>query len=75
VPRRNRISPAAYHAQLEACGFAVRMERLTDRVYLPFFAACRRAFPWWAARAVARVLERWFRLRSPCEYVVAVASK
>jgi len=75
VPRRNRISPGTYRAQLEACGFAVQMERLTDRVYLPFFAACRQAFRWWAARLVARGLERWFRLRSPCEYVVAVATK
>ena len=75
VPRRNRISPGTYRAQLEACGFAVRMEHLTDRVYLPFFTACRRAFRGWAARAVATVLERWFRLRSPCEYVVAVATK
>jgi SAM-dependent methyltransferase len=75
VPRRNRISPRAYGAQLEACGFAVHMERLTDRVYLPFFAACRQAFRWWAARLVARGLERWFSLRSPCEYVVAVATK
>lgn len=75
VPRRNRISPAAYCAQLVACGFAVRMERLTDRVYQPFFAACGRAYRWWAARAVAHGLERWFRLHSPCEYVVAVAMK
>jgi ubiquinone/menaquinone biosynthesis C-methylase UbiE len=75
VPRRNRISSVAYCAQLEQCGFAVHVERLTDRVYLPFFAACRQAFRWWAARLVARVLERWFRFRSPCEYVVAVATK
>ena len=75
VPRRNRISPLAYRTQLEACGFAVHMERLTDRVYLPFFAACRQAFRWWAARLVAYGLERWFRLRTPCEYVMAVATK
>jgi cyclopropane fatty-acyl-phospholipid synthase-like methyltransferase len=75
VPRTNRISVGTYQAQLEACGFSVCMERLSERVYLPFFAACKRAYEWWAARAVARGLERWFRLRPPCEYVVALATK
>ena len=75
VPRENRISLETYLEQLKRCGFDVRLELLTDRVYVPFFASRARHYEWWAAIALCKLLERWFRWRSPCEYVLVVATK
>ena len=75
VPAENRISLEAYRDQLKRCGFDVRMEVVTDQVYVPFFEALAREYEWWAATGLCRLLVRWFRWRSPCEYVIAVATK
>ena len=75
VPRENRISLEAYLEQLKRCGFDVRIEVLTDQVYVPFFAERARQYDWWAAVGLCKLLARWFRWRSPCEYVLVVATK
>jgi cyclopropane fatty-acyl-phospholipid synthase-like methyltransferase len=75
VPRENRISLEAYREQLKDCGFDVRLEVLTDQVYVPFFEQRAAEYEWWAAIGLCQLLVRWFRWRSPCEYVIAVATK
>jgi cyclopropane fatty-acyl-phospholipid synthase-like methyltransferase len=75
VPRENWISLEAYRDQLKRCGFDVRVEVVTHQVYVPFFANRARAYEWWAAIGLCQLLVRWFRWRSPCEYVIAVATK
>jgi ubiquinone/menaquinone biosynthesis C-methylase UbiE len=75
VPTENRISLEAYREQLKAAGFDVRIEVVTDQVYVPFFENRCREYEWWAATAVCQLLVRWFRWRSPCEYIVAIATK
>jgi len=75
VPRENRVSLETYREQLKACGFDARIEVVTDRVYVPFFEAIVRKYDWRPARFVVRLLVRWFRWHSPCEYVIAIATK
>jgi ubiquinone/menaquinone biosynthesis C-methylase UbiE len=75
VPRENRISLESYREQLKDAGFDVRIEVVTDQVYVPFFEARAREYQWWAAVGLCQLLVRWFRWRSPCEYVIAVATK
>jgi cyclopropane fatty-acyl-phospholipid synthase-like methyltransferase len=75
APRANRVSVATYQAQLKSCGFDVRLERLTDRVYVPFFENRARGYRWWAALAMCRLLLRWFRTRPPCEYLLVLATR
>jgi cyclopropane fatty-acyl-phospholipid synthase-like methyltransferase len=75
TPRANQVSFATYQKQLESAGFSARLERLTDRVYVPFFQDRMRAYTWWAALGLCRLLLRWFRTRPPCEYLLAVATK
>jgi cyclopropane fatty-acyl-phospholipid synthase-like methyltransferase len=75
VPRENRISLERYREQLKGCGFDVRVEVVTDQVYVPFFANRAREYRWWAAVALSELLVRWFRWRSPCEYLIVVATK
>lgn len=75
VPRENQISLETYREQLKGCGFDVRIEVVTDQVYVPFFENRAREYEWWAAIGLCQLLVRWFRWRSPCEYVIAVATK
>jgi len=75
VPKQNRISLETYREQLKGCGFDVRLEVLTDQVYVPFFEKRADEYEWWAAVGLCQLLVRWFRWRSPCEYVIAVATK
>jgi len=75
VPRENRISLETYREQLKGCGFDVRVEVVTDQVYVPFFEQRAAEYEWWAAIGLCQLLVRWFRWRSPCEYVIAVATK
>lgn len=75
VPKENRISLERYREQLKGCGFDVRVEVVTDQVYVPFFANRVREYRWWAAIALSRLLVRWFRWHSPCEYLIVVATK
>lgn len=75
APRENRISLETYREQLKSCGFDVRIEVVSDRVYVPFFEQRAAEYEWWAAIGLSRLLARWFRWRSPCEYVIAVATK
>ncbi len=75
VPKENRISLEAYREQLKRCGFDVRVEVVTEQVYVPFFANRAREYSWWPARAVSQLLMGWFRWRSPCEYLIVVATK
>ena len=75
APKENRISLETYREQLKGCGFDVRLEVLTDQVYVPFFENRAAEYEWWAAIGLSRLLVRWFRWRSPCEYVIAVATK
>jgi ubiquinone/menaquinone biosynthesis C-methylase UbiE len=75
VPKRNRISLESYREQLKDAGFDVHIEVVTDRVYVPFFENRVNEYQWWAALALCRLLVRWFRWRSPCDYVIAVATK
>jgi cyclopropane fatty-acyl-phospholipid synthase-like methyltransferase len=75
VPKENRISLERYREQLKNCGFDVRVEVVTEQVYVPFFANRAREYRWWAAIALSQLLVRWFRWRSPCEYLIVVATK
>jgi len=75
APKENRISLETYREQLKGCGFDVRLEVLTDQVYVPFFANRAAEYEWWAAIGLSQLLVRWFRWRSPCEYVIAIATK
>ena len=75
VPRENRISLETYREQLKDCGFDVRIEVVTDDVYVPFFENLESEYEWWAALRLCQLLVRWFRWRPPCEYLIAVATK
>jgi hypothetical protein len=75
VPVENRVSLDTYREQLKRSGFKVRVEVVTEQVYVPFFEGRKREYEWWAAKAVCELLLRWFRWCSPCEYVIAVATK
>lgn len=75
TPSENRVSLETYREQLKTCGFDVSIEIVTDQVYVPFFEMLAGHYEWPPAIAVARLLARWFRWRSPYEYVIAVATK
>lgn len=75
VPAENRVPLETYREQLKRSGFKVRVEVVTEQVYVPFFEGRKREYEWWAAKAVCEVMLRWFRWCSPCEYVIAVATK
>lgn len=75
VPAENRISLETYREQIKSAGFDVRIEVVTDQVYVPFFSARAREYRWWAAVGLCRLLARWFGWRSPCEYLIVVATK